>query len=538
MRENCKLIKFDLEAREQLLEGVNVLADAVKITMGPRGRNVVIEKRNEHPVLTKDGVTVARSINLRDSFLNLGVDMIKEAASRTADVAGDGTTTATVLSQAIFSEGLRMLAAGYAAADIKKGIDEAVKIVIDNLKKSASPVTRDLEIVQVATISANGEREIGDLILEALNTVGPDGVITVEEAKGFSSSLMTVEGMQIERGYLSPYFITHQDKMVAELDNPYILLCNKKIDSLKEITPLLEEVLESQATLLIVADEIIGDAMQGLVVNKVRGTLKICAIKAPAFGETRHSIMNDLAVILGCKVFSIADGSDLSDVSLEDLGRCKKALVGRSSTVLVDGKGDRDDIENRVRELRAQMNSPGLDEKEKASLKLRLSKLAGGVAILNVGGATESELRERKDRVDDALSATQSAIAEGVVVGGGVALVRASKNLKCPSEKKYTGFEVGFEIVKKACTTPLKQIVSNSGGTPDVVLERVTRLKNSHGYNALDDKYGDMYEMGIIDPLKVVRTALENAASAAGMLLTVGCAMVDDESETGDIGLH
>jgi len=529
MRENCKLIKFDLDAREKLLEGVNVLSNAVKITMGPRGRNVVIEQKNDHPILTKDGVTVARSINLRDSFLNIGVDMIKEAASRTAEVAGDGTTTATVLAQSIFSEGLKMLAAGYSAADIKRGIDEAVILVIENLKKSALPVTKDLEIVQVATISANGEKEIGDLVLEALNSVGPDGVITVEEAKGFNSSLLTVEGMQIDRGYLSPYFVTHQDKMVAELDDPYILLCNKKIDNLKEITPLLEAILESQSPLLIIASEVEGDAIQGLVVNKARGTLKVCAIKAPSFGMTRLEIMEDLAVILGCKVFSIADGTDLSVASLENLGRCKKAVIGRSNTILVDGRGDKAEIEKRVKDLRVQLNNENLDENERELLRLRLSKLAGGVAILKVGGATESELRERKDRVDDALSATQSAISEGVVPGGGVALVRAAMDLKCPSGKKFTGFEVGFEIIRKACMSPLKQIVSNSGGTPDVVLDRVTKLKRHYGYDALGDRYGDMYEMGIIDPLKVVRAALENAASTAGMLLTVGCAMVDDD---------
>ena len=522
MRENCKVVKFDLDSRERLLEGVNVLANAVKITMGPRGRNVIIEKKNDHPILTKDGVTVARSISLRDPFLNLGVEVIKEAASRTADVAGDGTTTATVLSQSIFSEGLKMLAAGYPAADIKKGIDDAVEIVINRLKESASPVTKDIEIVQVATISANGERAIADLILKALKKVGPDGVITVEEAKGFSSSLLTVEGMQIDRGYLSPYFVTDQDKMIAELADPYVLLCNKKISSMKEITPILEECLEAQAPLLVVADDIEGDAMQGLVVNKARGTLRVCAIKAPAFGETRHDIMGDLATILGCKVFSIADGADLSEVTLDDLGRCKKAIVGRAGTP--------DQIRDRVASLRSRLrDSADLDENETEILKLRLSKLSGGVAILKVGGATESELRERKDRVDDALSATQSAISEGVVPGGGVALVRAVKDLKCPSDKKFTGYEVGFEIIKKACSSPLKQIVSNSGGTPDVVLEKVSRTKGDRGYNALDDVYGDMYEMGIIDPLKVVRAALENAASAAGMLLTVGCAMVEDD---------
>ncbi|MAG27622.1 chaperonin GroEL [Candidatus Pacearchaeota archaeon] len=527
-----KIIKFDIDTREDLLRGINVLADAVKVTMGPRGRNVVIEQKDRHPILTKDGVTVARAINLKDSFANLGVQMIKEAASRTADVAGDGTTAATVLSQSIFSEGLKMLAAGYPASDIKKGIDREVEKIVKNLKKMSTPVTSDNEIRQVATISANGETEIGDLICDALRAVGRDGVITVEEAKGFNSSLTVVEGMQIDRGFLSPYFVTSQDKMISELDNPYILLCNKKIDSMKEITGVLEKVLNAQKSLLIVADDVDGDAMQGLVVNKLKGALKVCAIRSPGFGESRIEMLNDLAVTLGCDVISHASGESLEGVLIESLGRCKKVIISRSSTVFIGGNGDTSEISERVSSIRSQINNTSADTDEVNLLRLRMSRLSGGVAILRVGGATESELRERKDRVDDALHATRAAIEEGIVPGGGVALVRASGSKQGKSSKNSDN-DVGAHVVKNACQSPLRQIVKNSGGTPDLVLEKVLGMKPEHGYNALTDEYGDMIKMGIIDPLKVVRSALENAASASGMMLTVGCAMIDDES-TGD----
>jgi len=527
MSEIGKIIKFDVDTREDLLRGVNVLADAVKVTMGPRGRNVVIEQRGQHPILTKDGVTVARAINLKDSFANLGVQMIKEAASRTADVAGDGTTAATVLSQSIFSEGLKMLAAGYPASDIKRGIDVAVEKIVKNLKKIAVPVTSDREIRQVATISANGETEIGDLICSAIGAVGRDGVITVEEAKGFNSSLTIVEGMQIDRGFLSPYFVTNQDKMVAELDNPYVLLCNKKIDSMKEIMPVLEKVLNAQKSLLIVADDVEGDAMQGLVVNKIKGALKTCAIRSPGFGESRVGMLSDLSVMLGCDVISAASGESLENLEIEDLGRCKKVMISRSTTVFVGGHGDTDIISDRVKSLRSQIDSHTLEDDEAKYLRLRMSRLSGGVAILRVGGATEAELRERKDRVDDALHATRAAIEEGIVPGGGVALVRASGLRPGRSAKTI---DVGVRVVKNACQSPLRQIVKNSGGTPDLVLERVLGMESKCGYNAMTDEYGDMIKMGIVDPLKVVRSALENAASAAGMMLTVGCAMIDDIS--------
>ena len=529
MEDTNKVVKFDTFAREDLLKGVEILADAVKVTMGPRGRNVVIENPGGVPILTKDGVTVAKAVNLNNSFLNLGVQMIKEAASRTADVAGDGTTTATVLSQAIFSEGVKMIAAGFQASDIKRGIDYASEIVIQALKESSIPVTSDQEIKQVGTISANGEEEIGTLLVEALNEVGKDGVVTVEEAKGFSTSLNVVEGLQFERGYLSPYFITNQDKMTSDLDRPYILICNKKIAQLKELMPILEKVLNAQRSILIVADDVDGEAMQGLVVNTLRGALKVCAVRSPGFGESRVDILNDLATLAGAKVFSEVSGDKLEDLTFEDLGVCKKAIVGKTSTVLVGCEGEQKEIESRANSLRDQIIDESIDEDARAILKDRLSKMAGGVAILRVGGSTEVELKERKDRVDDALSATLAAIEEGILPGGGVALVRAANKITVSDSSANEGFKAGMKVVQSACFAPLRQIVENAGGTPDVVLEKVRLMNERSGYNAFLNEYGDMFEMGIVDPLKVVRTALENAVAAASMMLTVGCAMIDDK---------
>jgi chaperonin GroEL len=527
MEDSSKIIKFDFQAREDLLKGVNILTDAVKVTMGPRGRNVVIENPGFHPILTKDGVTVAKAVNLRDSFLNLGVQMIKEAASRTSDEAGDGTTTATVLSHAIFSEGLKMIAAGYKADDLKRGMDMAVDDIIKSLLDMSVPISENKEIKQVACISANGEEEIGDLICSALNKVGIDGIVTVEEAKGFNSSLRVMEGMQIERGYLSPYFVTNHEKMIADLDNPYILLCNQRIESLRDIVKLLEKVVETQRQLLIIADEVEGDAMKGLVINKTRGSLKVCAIKAPGFGESRVSMLKDLSVVLGAKVFSSASGESLETVSLDDLGECSKIIVGRKSSLFIGGKGDQNIIKKRIDSLRDALSSDIVDENERDLLKFRLCRLSGGVAVLRVGGATESELRERKDRVDDALNATQAAIEEGVVPGGGVALVKASSKVKS-QHVGIDGVSAGIEVIKRACEFPLKQIVTNSGGSSDLVLEKIKQSDNeSYGYDAFSDSFGDMFDMGIIDPVKVVRCALQNAASAGGMMLTVGCAMID-----------
>ena len=528
MNHTNKVVKFDNDVREEILKGVNILANAVKITMGPRGRNVVIENHGGHPVLTKDGVTVARAVNLKDSFQNLGVQMIKEAAARTADVAGDGTTAATVLTQAILAEGLKMLAAGYQASEIKMGINDATKKVIKALKSLATPISTDEELLQIATISANGEKEIGELICEALRVVGTDGIVTVEEAKGLSSSLSVLEGMQIDRGIISPYFITNHDKMISELENPYVLLCNKKLTVMKDIIGILEECAQSNRPLLIVADDIDGEALQGLVVNHTRGALSVCAIRAPGFGESRVHLMQDLGIVLGCSVVSHASGEGSDENRISSLGKCKKVVVSKSSTIFVGGNGKKEDIEKRCKNLRTQLSNQDIEPEEAALLRLRLSRLSGGVAVLKVGGATEAELRERKDRVDDALNATQAAIEEGIVPGGGVALVRASKEAIRGNSLVSTGKSAGMHIIYNACHSPLKQIVLNAGGTPDVVLEKIMASKKSMGYNALIDAYGDMVVMGIIDPVKVVRSAIENAASSASMMLTVGCAMIDD----------
>ena len=528
MNNTNKIVKFNIQSREDLLEGVNVLADAVKVTMGPKGRNVVIENPGGHPVLTKDGVTVAKAINLKDSFLNLGVQMIKEAASRTADTAGDGTTTATVLSQAIFAEGLKMLAAGYSSTEIKKGINIAVSEVKRNLSDMSSKISCDNEIKQVACISANGEAMIGDLITKSLSAVGRDGIVVVEEAKGFKSSLNVVEGMQINRGYMSPYFVTNQEKMSVEFDNPYIFLCNSNLDNLRDLMPLLEKVVSSRRPLLVVADEVDGDAMQGLVVNKTKGVLKVCAIRSPGFGESRVSMLDDLSSVVGGKVYSKAAGISLEEMELSDLGSCKKVTVSKLSTAFIGGGGDPDKIKNRVKHLRENLSNISLTDDEINLTKLRLSRLSGGIAILRVGGATESELRERKDRVDDALNATQAAIEEGIVPGGGVALVKASASLE--DTKEVDGVLAGIEVVRRSCQYPLKQIVQNAGGSSELVFEKIKKSsKKSYGYNALTDEFGDMFDMGIIDPSKVVRSALENASSAASMMLTVGCTMIEDE---------
>jgi len=521
-----KIVLFDIETRERILKGVNILADAVKVTMGPRGKNVLIENPGAHPTLTKDGVTVARAINLRDRVANLGVQMIKEAASRTAEEAGDGTTTSTVLTQAMFNEGLKMVAAGYSPTDIKKGIDLAVEALVETLTSQAVPVSSDDEIRQVATVSANGEVELGKMIANAILTVGENGVVTVEEAKGFSSSLNVVDGARIERGYLSPYFVTNQDKMVCELEKPVVLVCNKRIDSLKEITGFLERVLNEQRSLLIIADDIDGDAMQGLVVNKMRGALKVCAIRAPGLGEQRYDTMQDLAVILGTTVIHAADIATLNTINLDKLGACNKAIISRSETVLVGCKTDVTQRNLRTEEIMSTLGNT-IDDDHRHFLRQRLSHLAGGVAVLRVGGATEAELRERRDRVDDALHATQAAMKEGILPGGGVALARAGKLLK-PPPGAYDAVNAGFHVAKLACYAPLKQIVQNSGGVADVVFAKVLELSERHGYNAYTDTYGDMMEMEIIDPLRVVRCALKNAASAAGMMLTAGCALVED----------
>jgi len=526
--ESNKDLKFTDTARSELLRGVNILADAVKVTMGPRGQNVVIENPGGYPILTKDGVTVAKSVNLSDRFANLGVQMAKEAASRTAESAGDGTTTATVLTRAIFLEGIKMISAGHPVDRIKEGIAAATKDVIKSISKQALPVSKTEEIVQVGTISANGEVQIGELIAEAMSLVGSDGVVTVEEAKGFETTLTVVDGVQLERGYMSPYFINNEHAASVELEDPYVLVSNRRFTSMNELIPLLEKIVSSQRPLLIIADDVENEAMQGLVVNVMRGTLKGCVIKAPGLGEYRYSFLDDLSVLLGAKVVTQADTDMMKDISLSDLGQCKKVVITRSTTTLVDCSGDEKKIKERVRDLRKTMSSPGNSKNDKDIINSRLSKLNSGVAVLRVGGATEMELKERKDRVDDALNATKAAVEEGIVPGGGVALVRASQTLDVDNFDDT--LQAGAKIIKEACQAPLTQIIQNAGGSAEVIIDKISSTSQNVGYDAKNSQYMDMFEAGIIDPAKVVRCAIENASSAAVMMLSVGCAMVEDSS--------
>jgi chaperonin GroEL len=524
MRQN-RLVRLDAGAREEILRGATVLASAVRVTMGPRGRNVIIGRPDGPPILTKDGVTVAKAVNLSDPFQDLGVQAIKEAAARTAEDAGDGTTGATVLAHAILSQGVMLLAAGFSATELKEGIDLAAQRVVGELRSMAVPVEDD-QVAQVGTISANGEASIGDMIAQAFGLVGRDGVISVEEARSFSSSLEHVEGAQIDRGYLSPYFITNQEKSSVELDKPLVLLTSRRISTLREILPVLEKVASQKRSLLIIADDVEGDAMQGLVLNHTRGTIQTCSIRAPGFGHGRVDCLSDLAALLKC---SVLDGEgDFAKVGLDSLGSCKRATISKSRTVLVGCTGDDAEIEARAAGIRDALANPSLEEGEIAFLRARLSRLTGGVAIIRVGGSTEMEIGERKDRVDDAVNAVLAALQEGILPGGGVALVRASRSLDDVAGLT-PGVAAGVGIVRVACRETLRQIAGNAGRTPDVVLERVMTLSDRDGYDAARDRYGDMVEMGIIDPLKVIRCALENAASAGGMLLTVGCALVDED---------
>lgn len=525
--EADKVVLFDADTRDRLLKGVNTLADAVKVTMGPRGRNVIIEQKGEHPILTKDGVTVARAINLSDRVANLGVQMIKEAASRTADEAGDGTTTATVLTQAIYAEGLKMMAAGYSASDLKKGIDEVVDEVLARVSEMSSPVSCAEDLLRVATVSANGEQELGKLIASAIETVGQDGVVTVEEAKGFSSSLNVVSGARLDRGYLSPYFVTNQDKMICELDKPVVLILNTRLDTLRDVAPFLEKILAAKRPLLLICEDVDGEALQGLVVNKLKGILNVCAVRIPGIGESRYDFAQDLAALLGTEVFHGADISALATTPLDSLGSCTRVTVTKSETILVGAKGDLSKHADRVAEIRIRAEETP-DDDEREHCKRRLALLSGGVAVLRVGGATEAELRERRDRVDDALHATQAALKEGIVPGGGVALARSTAGLA--STGTGGAASAARQVIKVACCAPLRQIVANSGGVPDIVLSNVMSSDGNRGYNAYAEEYGDMLEMGIIDPARVVRCALKNAASAASMMLTAGCSIVEDIS--------
>ncbi|EKB61313.1 chaperonin GroEL [Bergeyella zoohelcum] len=522
----AKEIKFDIESRDALKRGVDALANAVKVTLGPKGRNVVIEKSFGAPHVTKDGVSVAKEIELEDRVENMGAQMVKEVASKTNDLAGDGTTTATVLAQAIVREGLKNVAAGANPMDLKRGIDKAVATVVDNLKSQSQEVGASNEkIKQVASVSANNDEAIGSLIAEAFGKVGKEGVITVEEAKGIDTTVDVVEGMQFDRGYQSPYFVTNPEKMVAELDNPYILLVEKKISSMKELLPVLEPVAQQGKSLLIISEEVEGEALATLVVNKLRGSLKIAAVKAPGFGDRRKAMLEDIAILTGGTVISEERGFTMENASIELLGRAEKVSIDKDNTTIVNGAGDEEQIKGRVNQIKAQMESTTSDY-DKEKLQERLAKLAGGVAVLYVGAASEVEMKEKKDRVDDALHATRAAVEEGIVAGGGVALVRAIASLESLSGANQDE-NTGIKIVKRAIEEPLRQIVANAGGEGSVIVAKVAEGSGDFGYNAKTDEFVNMLEAGIIDPTKVTRVALENAASVAGMLLTTECVITE-----------
>jgi chaperonin GroEL len=529
----AKDVKFSQDARDRMLRGVDILANAVKVTLGPKGRNVVIEKSFGAPRITKDGVTVAKEIELEDKFENMGAQMLKEVASKTSDVAGDGTTTATVLAQAIIREGAKSVAAGANPMDLRRGIDQAVATVVEELKARAKKVTSNDEIAQVGTISSNGDTEIGAKIAEAMKKVGNEGVITIEESKSMETELEVVEGMQFDRGYLSPYFITNADKMIAELETPYILIHEKKLSGLQAMLPVLEAVVQSGKPLLIIAEDVEGEALATLVVNKLRGGLKVAAVKAPGFGDRRKAMLEDIAILTGGTVISEDLGIKLETVTLEMLGRAKKVTIDKENTTLVDGSGKKSDIEARVKQIKAQIEETTSDY-DREKLQERLAKLAGGVAIIKVGGATEVEVKERKDRVDDALHATRAAVEEGIVPGGGVALLRASKalaNLKPDNEDQ----KIGIAIVRKALQTPARQIFTNSGEDSSVIVGKILEnSKYSFGYNAQTHEYGDLVAEGVIDPTKVVRCALQDAASVAGLLITTEAMIAEiREKDTG-----
>ncbi|GIX21928.1 MAG: 60 kDa chaperonin [Gammaproteobacteria bacterium] len=515
---SAKEVRFSDNARQRMFRGVNILADAVKVTLGPKGRNVVLEKSFGAPTVTKDGVTVAKEIELKDKFENMGAQMVKEVASQTADVAGDGTTTATVLAQAILREGLKAVAAGMNPMDLKRGIDKAVGAAVAELAKISKPCEDSNAIAQVGTISANSDAVIGKLIADAMEKVGKEGVITVEEGSGLEDELEIVEGMQFDRGYLSPYFINNQDKMSVELEDPYILLHDKKISNIRDLLPILEQVAKAGRPLLIIAEDVEGEALATLVVNTIRGILKVAAVKAPGFGDRRKAMLEDIAVLTGGTVISEEAGFSLEKATLDLLGQAKKVSVTKENTTIVDGAGKKADIEARIKQIRVQIEESTSDY-DKEKLQERVAKLAGGVAVIKVGAATEVEMKEKKARVEDALHATRAAVEEGVVPGGGVALIRAQQaiaDLKGDNEDQ----NVGISILRRAMEEPLRQIVANAGGEPSVVLAKVRDGKGNFGYNAATGEYGDMVQMGIIDPTKVTRSALQNAASVAGLMIT------------------
>jgi chaperonin GroEL len=525
----AKELLFNTEARTKLKRGVDHLAEAVKVTLGPKGRNVVIDKKFGSPTVTKDGVTVAKEVELADPVENMGAQMVKEVATKTSDLAGDGTTTATVLAQAIYREGLKNVTAGANPMELKRGIDRAVEAVTEQLKSLSVPSAGKKEIAQVGSISANNDKEIGNLIADAMEKVGKDGVITVEEAKGLETTLETVDGMQFDRGYLSPYFVTDPEKMEAVLEDAYLLIHDKKISAMKELLPILEKVAQSGRPMLIIAEDVEGEALATLVVNKLRGTLKVAGVKAPGFGDRRKEMLRDIAVLTGGNVISEEVGFKLENATLNDLGRAKRVVVDKDNTTIVDGKGKENDIQGRINEIKAAVEKTTSDY-DREKLQERLAKLSGGVAVINVGAATETEMKEKKARVEDALHATRAAVEEGIVAGGGVALIRAQSSLE-----KLRGTEdekIGVEIVRRALEEPIRMIAQNAGAEGSIVVARVKESKEKNfGYNAATDNYEDLVKAGVIDPTKVTRTALQNAASIAGLLLTTECVVVEKKEE-------
>lgn len=527
---SAKELLFSQEARDKILRGVNALADAVKVTLGPKGRNVVLDKSFGSPIVTKDGVTVAKEIELSDKFENMGAQMVKEVASKTSDIAGDGTTTATVLAQYLYSEGAKLVAAGHNPMALKRGIERAVDYSISELKKLSKPTKDRKEIAQVGTISANNDENIGGIIAEAMEKVGKEGVITVEEAKGMETTLEVVEGMQFDRGYLSPYFVTDPERMEAALENPLILINEKKISSMKDLLPILEQVAKMGRPLLIIAEDVEGEALATLVVNKLRGTLQVAAVKAPGFGDRRKAMLEDIATLTGGKLIAEELGIKLESISLKDLGQAKRITIDKENTTLVDGAGTKDAIEGRIKQIRAQIEETTSDY-DREKLQERLAKLVGGVAVINVGAATETEMKEKKARVEDALHATRAAVEEGIVAGGGVALIRATSTLDILKAKCTEGEWEGVEIVKKAAEFPCRWIANNAGWEGAIVVNHVKSTKGNEGFNAQTCKYEDLMTTGIIDPTKVVRSALQNAASVAGLMITTEAMVTEKPKE-------
>ena len=537
---SAKDVRFGDDSRTRMATGVNTLANAVKVTLGPKGRNVVLEKSFGAPTVTKDGVSVAKEIELKDKFENMGAQMVKEVASQTSDIAGDGTTTATVLAQAMMREGLKSVAAGMNPMDLKRGVDKAVKAAVESLKGLSSPTADDNAIAQVGTISANSDSNIGDIIAEAMGKVGKEGVITVEEGSALDNELDVVEGMQFDRGYLSPYFVNNQDNMSAELEDPYILLHDKKVSNIRDLLPVLEGVAKSGKPLCIIAEDVEGEALATLVVNTIRGIVKVAAVKAPGFGDRRKAMMEDMAILTGGSVISEETGMSLEKAGLEDLGTAKRIVISKENTTIIDGAGQSADIEARVKQIRAQIEETSSDY-DREKLQERVAKLAGGVAVIKVGAATEVEMKEKKARVEDALHATRAAVEEGVVPGGGVALIRALGSLEGLEGENHDQTR-GIDIARRAMEEPLRQIVANAGLESSVVLDNVKKGDGNYGFNAAAEAYGDMIEMGILDPTKVVRTALQNAASVSGLLITTECMVAESPKEEkampdmGDMG--